>query len=252
MTDQRLSIGDREPSSLGAGDPSCSRSCEHHSLSGPDPEERKSGLHFIILAQQTPTAATWVNELQVNFQRHKPPQPSPRIRHVCVPENPSKLLQNQGPLYVANAAEVEEIPWVNVGQMGLSLLSSKSYLERIMNPAAALATKCAQTSRLNSWYLPAKSLVFIPLNVLVLVDVYGTYWQLTLEKNPTLLDLCLLERGKFLLKHLPLVFTEKKSIIFYQIESSESASCWLTSWVHGYNPVSLFLHGPASSESKSF
>lgn len=139
-----------------------------------------------------------------------------------------------------------------MGQMGLSFLSSKSYLERIMNSAAALAIKCAQTSQLNSWYLPAKSLVFVPLNVLVLVDVYGTYWQLTLEKKPTLLDLCLLKRDTFLLKHLPLVSTERKSITFYQIETSESAACWLTGWVHGYNPVSLFLHGPASSESKSF
>lgn len=52
-----------------------------------------------------------------------------------------------------------------------------------MNPAAALAIKCAQTSQLNSQYLPAKSLGFVPLNVFVLVGVYGIYWHLTWE-NP--------------------------------------------------------------------
>lgn len=71
-------------------------------------------------------------------------------------------------------------------------------------------------------------------------------------KNPTLLDLYLLKRGKFLLKHLPLFFTEKKSTVFYWIETSVSAACWLTSWIHGYIPVSLFLHGTASSEEKIF
>lgn len=54
-----------------------------------------------------------------------------------------------------------------------------------MNPAAALAIKCAQTSQFNSWYLPAKSLGFVPLNAFVLVGVYATYWQLTLEKIHT-------------------------------------------------------------------
>lgn len=49
-------------------------------------------------------------------------------------------------LCVVQAAEVEEPPWVNTGQTRLSVFSSKSYLERIMTPAAALATKCAQTS----------------------------------------------------------------------------------------------------------
>lgn len=60
-----------------------------------------------------------------------------------MPENLPKLLQKQGPLCVAQAAEVEETPSVSAGQMGLSFLSSKSYLERIMNLAAALAIKCA-------------------------------------------------------------------------------------------------------------
>lgn len=152
---------------------------------------------------------------------------------------------------MAQAAEVEETSWVSAGQMGLSFLSSKSYLERIMNPAAALAIKCAQTSQLNSRYLPAKSLGFVPLNVFVLVGVYGIYWHLTWE-NPHTSWLVFVEKREVFTETFASVFHRKESIVFLGIEISLSAGCWLTSWVHAYIPVSLFLHGTASSESESF
>jgi len=148
------------------------------------------------LAQCFSTTPTGVNGLQVNLQRNKLHQPPLQIRHICFPENPAEPLQKTGAPSVVQAAEVEEPPSVSTSQMRLSYLSSKSYLERIMNPAAAPATECAQTSQLNSWYLPTKGLFFVPLDVFVLVGVYGTYWQLTLEKN-TFLDLYLLKRGTF-------------------------------------------------------
>lgn len=120
-----------------------------------------------------------------------------------------------------------------------------------MNLAAALAIKQAHMSQLNSWYLPAKSLGFVPLNMFVLVGVYGTYCQLTLEKTHTS-RLVFVEKKEVFTETLPLFFTEKQSVVFYWIETCVSVACWLTSWVRGYIPVSFFLHGTASSESVSF
>jgi len=77
-----------------------------------------------------------------------------------------------------------------------------------MNPAAALAMKCAQ---MNSWCLQAKSLFSIPLSVFVLLGVYGTYGQLTLEKAHT-------SRLVFFEKRE--VFTETFAYVFHRKETN--------------------------------
>lgn len=120
-----------------------------------------------------------------------------------------------------------------------------------MNPAAALATKCAQTSQRNSWYLSTESLVFVSLNVFGFVGVYGTYWQLTLGKNQTS-RLAFIEKRVIFTETFASVFHRKEVNSFYWIETCVSVACWLTNRIHGHNPVSFFLHGTASTEREVF